>query len=262
MTSALAGGLFGALQAAQQRIGDEINDFKQEAAQTEVWKQEEERRKSLQVDLATPPPQKQPADGYIASTYGFVAVTPSPGASKFSIDAGPTERAERAAPEPTPATSVPGQGAEGAAALARRVKELEESLREQKGRAVRDGLAQGKQHAKQLAEMRAQFKCELEAAVAAAAEGGRREAGSYDNGASGSGGASSAVSTEVGGAGGSVDRWLQRLDSMAAVAEAEAAAEAEAEAAAEAAAEARRRRRGEAAARRADGAGGTTSLYI
>ena len=68
MTSALAGGLFGALQAAQQRIGDEINDFKQEAAQTEVWKQEEERRKSLQVDLATPPPQKQPADGYIAST--------------------------------------------------------------------------------------------------------------------------------------------------------------------------------------------------
>ena len=148
MTSALAGGLFGALQAAQQRIGDEINDFKQEAAQTEVWKQEEERRKSLQVDLATPPPQKQPADGYIASTYGFVAVTPSPGASKFSIDAGPTERAERAAPEPTPATSVPGQGAEGAAALARRVKELEESLREQKGRAVRDGLAQGKQHAK------------------------------------------------------------------------------------------------------------------
>ena len=147
MASALTGGLFGALQAAQQRIGDEINEFKQEAAQTELWKQEEERRKSVQVDLASPPPQKQPADGYVASTYGFVAVTPSPGASKFSIDAGPTERA---ALEPTPATSVAGQGAQGAAALARRVKELEESLREQKGRAVRDGLAQGKQHSKNL----------------------------------------------------------------------------------------------------------------
>ena len=68
MTSALAGGLFGALQAAQQRIGDEINDFKQEAAQTEVWKQEEERRKSLQVDLATPPPQKQPLPAHLPCT--------------------------------------------------------------------------------------------------------------------------------------------------------------------------------------------------
>ena len=223
MASALTGGLFGALQAAQQRIGDEINEFKQEAAQTE------ERRKSVQVNLASPPPQKQPADGYVASTYGFVAVTPSPSASKFSIDAGPTERA---ALEPTPATSVAGQGAQGAAALARRVKELEESLREQKGRAVRDGLAQGKQHSKQLGEMRAQFKRELEAA---AAEGGRGEAGPHDNGASSSGGASSAVSTEVGGAGGSVDRWLQRLDSMAAVAEAEAEAETAAETAAAAA---------------------------
>ena len=245
MASALTGGLFGALQAAQQRIGDEINEFKQEAAHTEVWKQEaaqtEERRKSVQVDLASPPPQKQPADGYVASTYGFVAVTPSPSASKFSIDEGPTERA---ALEPTPATSVAGQGAQGAAALARRVKELEESLREQKGRAVRDGLAQGKQHSKQLGEMRAQFKRELEAAAAAAAEGGRGEAGPHDNGASSSGGASSAVSTEVGGAGGSVDRWLQRLDSMAAVAEAEA----EAETAAETAAAAAETAAGEAAA--------------
>ena len=236
MASALTGGLFGALQAAQQRIGDEINEFKQEAAHTEVWKQEaaqtEERRKSVQVDLASPPPQKQPADGYVASTYGFVAVTPSPSASKFSIDAGPTERA---ALEPTPATSVAGQGAQGAAALARRVKELEESLREQKGRAVRDGLAQGKQHSKQLGEMRAQFKRELEAAAAAAVEGGRGEAAPHDNGVSSSGGTSSAVSTEVGGAGGSVDRWLQRLDSMAAVAEAEAEAETAAETAAAAA---------------------------
>ena len=77
MASALTGGLFGALQAAQQRIGDEINDFKQEAAQTEVWKQEEERRKSVQVDLASPPPQKpsRQSTGSVGSTAPCTSAT-------------------------------------------------------------------------------------------------------------------------------------------------------------------------------------------
>ena len=144
--------LFGAaLQAAQERIGNEINDFKQEAAQTEVWKEEEQRRRAAQAavsDAATPPPAKQAANGFVAATHGFMAATPTPTPtprSKFSIDAEPSTPE----PEPTPATGHAGPS-QGAAALARRVKELEEALREQKGRAVRDSMAMGEQHAKQL----------------------------------------------------------------------------------------------------------------
>lgn len=210
LNTALSSGL----QAAQARLGEEIADFQSEAARTEEWKEEERRRTTLQQ-------QQGPAAPAAAAAHSTVGTPTQASAAAYVAASTPVASgAHRAAayetplPEPTPATAHAPAGGQNSAALARRVKELEDALREQKGRAVRDSLAQGEQHAKQLEQLREQHRHQLADAKAAAA------ADAADKAAAEKASEAETADSETG-----TQRWQQRLDSLVQVVEADAGAE-------------------------------------